>query len=173
MTDRKPVLVLGAVALAVLAIAGIAVGIAVSREDGGSSSPRRGATTTTPMGCNDWAGTFTQKECFAAGVLLTSFQNLQPAVPFCKWKASNPGEWTRLRAQAAAADPNFTAPVVSWQGASISDTILAYSVLGGPGFELQATLPKNACGGPIVKPPIVQGVTPGQTDATVTVTTTP
>jgi hypothetical protein len=133
------------------------------------------ATTTvtgTPMGCEDWAGTFTQRECFAAGVIRNvSLYNLQGAAQFCKWKAANPGEWTRLKGYSATG----TAPtgIVTWLGGHIQNDLQAYFAAGGPTFTILPNTAPNICGGKLVTPPTIVGVTPGETDATVTVTTTP
>jgi hypothetical protein len=139
-------------------------------------TPLSATETTTvaagAMGCNDWPGAYTQRECFAAGTLLTSLQNLQPAVQFCKWRDANPGEWTRIQGYASTA--TLPTQIVTWMGAHIRDDVMAYLAAGGPTFTLAlATPPPNACTGKLVKPPAIVGVTPGQTDATVTVTTTP
>lgn len=132
------------------------------------------ATTTTVLsekGCNDWPGAFTDAECGAAGFTLTALQNIQPAIQFCKWKAANPGEWNRLSAYSSSGTPAQS--IITWLGGSINNSLAAYFVTGAPPFTLQITLPPNACGGKLIKPPIISGVTPGETDVTVTVTTTP
>ncbi len=169
MTTRN---VLTASALALVGLGGLATATATD------ILPLSATETTTvsagAMGCNDWPSQLTQKECFAAGVILTGFQNLQPAVQFCKWKAANPGEWSRLKTYAATGGTTPPSQIVTWFGSSIRDDLLAYAVIGAPGFALELTNPPpNACTGKLVKPPIVLGVTPGETDATVTVTTTP
>jgi hypothetical protein len=102
---------------------------------------------------------------------MTALANVQPAKPFCTWKAANPGEWSRLSAYASSGTP--PTQIVTWQGGSILNSLQAYFVTGAPPFTLQITLPPNACGGKLIKPPLIVGVTPGETSATVTVTTTP
>ena len=133
------------------------------------------ATTTTTVGakgCNDWPGAFTDGECFAAGSIQVSLSNLQPAVQFCKWKAANPGEWQRLSDYAATGTQAQT--IVTWLGGSILDELQGYFAAHAPPFTLPRTpLPPNACGGKVLAAPVIGAVTPGQTDVTVTVKTTP
>ena len=97
--------------------------------------------------------------------------NLQGAVQFCKWRDANPGEWSRLKGYSSTG----TQPeqIVTWMGGSIKNELEAYFVTGAPTFTIQPNTAPNACTGKLVKPPLVTGVTPGQTEATVTVTTTP
>lgn len=133
------------------------------------------ATTTVAagaMGCNDWPVQLTPGECQAAGVIrYVSLVNLQGAAQFCKWRTANPGEWSRLKQAASTGeDP---ASIVTWMGSHIRDDLLAYRATGAPPFTITPNTAPNACSGKLVKPPVVTGVTPGQTDATVTVTTTP
>ncbi len=148
-------------------------GFAVANQAG--ITPLSATETTTSVvgtkGCNDWPGTFTDGECMAAGFTLTALHNLQPAVQFCKWKAANPGEWSRLSSYASTG--THSTQIVTWLGGSIQNELEAYFGTRAPPFTLQITLPPNACGGKIIKPPIITGTTSGQTDATVTVTTTP
>lgn len=155
---------------AVLAIGGYAVA-----DQAGVTPLSATATTTvtgTPMGCNDWQGSYTTRECYAAGTLRTAMENLMPAVQFCKWRDANPGEWSRLKAYLATATP--PTQIVTWMGAAIRDEMGAYLNAGGPPYSIPLNpLPPNACTGKLVKAPTIVGVTPGQTDVTVTVTTTP
>lgn len=130
-----------------------------------SSSAAEPAPAT--MGCENWAGTYTQKECFAAGVIRNvALYNLQGAAQFCKWRPANPGEWTRLKGYASSG----IAPqeIVTWFGASIRNQLEAYFAAGAPAFTIEPNTAPNRCKTPIAAP-IVQGVTPGQTDATITV----
>jgi hypothetical protein len=121
-----------------------------------------------PMRCEDWTGTFTQKECFGAGVIrFVALHNLQGAVQFCKWRDANPGEWSRLKGYTASG--TLPLNIVTWLGGSIKNDIEAYFALGAPVFTLLPNTAPNACTGKLVKPPVVEGVTPGETDATVTV----
>ena len=133
------------------------------------------ATTTvtgTQMGCEDWSGSFTQRECFAAGVIRNvSLGNLQGALQFCKWKAANPGEWSRLKNYSETQQAPNPA-IVTWFGGHIYNDLQAYFAAGAPTFVIQPNTAPNICKTPL-PPPTVQGVTPGQTNATVTVATTP
>lgn len=133
------------------------------------------ATTTvtgTPMGCEDWSGSFTQRECFAAGAIRNaSLYNLQGAAQFCKWRDANPGEWSRLKGYSSTG--TAATQIVTWLGGHIQNDLQAYFAAGGPPFVLLPNTAPNACTGKLLRPPTVTGVTPGQTDVTVTVTTTP
>lgn len=152
----------------------VAAGGFVAADQVGIAPLSATSTTTTTLsekGCNDWPGAFTDAECGAAGFTLTALANVQPAKPFCVWKAANPGEWSRLSAYASTGAQAQN--IVTWQGGSISNSLQAYFVTGAPTFTLQITLPPNACGGKLIKPPTISGVTPGETDVTVTVTTAP
>lgn len=157
-------------AAAVLAVGGFAAASAVD------IIPLSATETTTvaagAMGCEDWAGTFTQRECFAAGVIRNvSLGNLQGAAQFCKWRDANPGEWSRLKGYASSG--TVPTQIVTWMGGHILNDLQAYFAAGGPAFTILPNTAPNACTGKLLAPPVVQGVTPGQTDATVTVTTTP
>lgn len=128
--------------------------------------------TGTQMGCEDWTGTFTQRECFAAGVIRNvSLTNLQGASQFCKWKTANPGEWSRLKMYAN--DGQAPTQIVTWLGNHIQNDLQAYFAAGGPAFLILPNTAPNACTGKLIASPPVQGVTPGQTDVTVTLGTTP
>lgn len=123
------------------------------------------------MGCNDWPVQLTQGECQAAGTIrFVGLYNLQGAAQFCKWRAANPGEWSRLKLYAQ--DPATAASVVTWLGGAIRNLLEAYHVTGAPSFTIAPNTAPNSCRTPL-PPPIVSGVAPGQTDATVTVTTGP
>lgn len=126
------------------------------------------AATPAPPGCNDWPVTLTTGECQAAGTIrYVALVNLQGAAQFCKWRAANPGEWSRLKGFASTrAAP---ASIVTWLGASIKNEIEAYFATGAPTFTIGPNTAPNACRTPLPAP-AVSGVTPGQTDATVTIT---
>lgn len=149
----------------------VAVGVGVTgsqlRDD--NDSPRLTASGPTTMGCNDWPGVFmTSGECFAAGTIrYVSFTNLYNAGQFCKWQAANPGEWNRL--QQYAKDKVTPTNIVTWLGGHIKNDLEAYFATGAPTYTMAFTPPPNRCKTPIA-PPTVTGVTPGQTDVTVTVT---
>lgn len=135
-------------------------------------SPFSATETTTvsseAMGCEDWSGSYTQRECFAAGVIRNvSLGNLQGAVQFCKWRNANPGEWSRLKGYASSGAA--ATQIVTWMGGHILNDLQAYFAAGGPAFTILPNTAPNACTGKLFAPPAVQGVTPGQTDVTVTV----
>lgn len=133
-----------------------------------TSSPQS-VTTTTAMGCEDWGSSFTSGECFAAGTIrFVSLYNLQGAAQFCVWRKANPGEWLRLKTYAS--DGQAPQRIVTWFGGSIRNQLEAYFATGAPMFSIQPNTSPNVCKTPL-PPPAVRGVTPGQTDATVTVTT--
>jgi hypothetical protein len=129
------------------------------------------AATPAPPGCNDWPVELTAGECQAAGIIrYVALINLQGAAQFCKWRAANPGEWSRLKGYASSGTP--PASIVTWLGASIKNDLEAYLATGAPTFTIGANTAPNVCRTPIPAP-AVSGVTPGQTDATVTITTSP
>jgi len=129
-------------------------------------------TTAEPKNCEDWNITLSDGECFAAGIIRNvSLYNLQGAAQFCKWKGANPGEWSRLKGYAATETEPLN--IITWMGGHIKNDIQAYFVTGAPTFTIQPNTAPNACTGKLVTPPVVTSVTPGETDVTVTVTTTP
>lgn len=159
-------LLAGAAAVGALAI-GVG-GYAVADQLGGTSTTL--ATTTAAMGCNDWPVTMTLGECQSAGIIrYVALYNLQGAAQFCKWKAANPGEWSRLKTAAQSGERPTS--IATWLGASIGNMLEAYDVTGAPPFTIAPNTAPNACGGKLVAPPAVGGVTPGQTSATVTIST--
>jgi hypothetical protein len=123
-----------------------------------------------PAGCNDWtlSVALTQRECFAAGILrYVALTNLQGAAQFCKWRAANPGEWSRLRAYAEA--PSTKPAITTWFGVGLRDVLEAYSVLGAPPFTIVPNTAPNRCRTPTLAAPVVAGVTADASTATVTI----
>lgn len=159
-------LAVGATAV-ILAAAGAGTALVASNDS------TTGAVASTPsMGCNDWAVTLTLGECQAAGIIrYVALVNIQGAAQFCKWRSANPGEWTRIKGYASTA--TIPTNIVTWFGSSLRDEVQAYLITGAPTFTMPTNTAPNACSGKLVKPPVIVGVEPGQTDATVTVTTTP
>jgi hypothetical protein len=154
-------------ALAVVGVAGLATAAATD------IIPLSATTTVTgtQMGCEEWSGTFTQRECFAAGVIRNvALHNLQGATQFCKWQEANPGEWTRLKEYATTNNPPIN--IITWFGASIQNDLQAYFAAGAPPFTIAPNTVSNRCKTPL-RPPVISGVTPGETGVTVTITTTP
>jgi hypothetical protein len=130
-------------------------------------TPNEAATSAEAMGCEDWTVQLTPGECFAAGVIRNvGLWNLQGAGQFCKWKIGSPGEWSRLQGYAETETP--PASIVSWFGASIKNWLEAYFATGAPTFTIAPNTALNICRTPLA-PPAVTGVTPGETDATVTI----
>lgn len=132
------------------------------------TSDDEAAVTAAPavMGCEDWDVQLTSGECFAAGVIrYISLHNLQGSAQFCKWRPANPGEWGRLRAYAETGVTPTS--IVTWFGGSINNQLQAYFATGAPAFQVQPNTAPNRCRTPL-PPPVLQSVTPGQTDATVT-----
>jgi hypothetical protein len=123
------------------------------------------------MGCEDWSGTYTAGECHAAGIIrFYALNSIQGAVQFCKWRAANPGEWSRLQGYATSNTPPLN--IITWMGAAVRQQLEAYFAAGGPTFTIQPNTAPNICGaGKLVKPPVVAGVSPTDTDATVTIET--
>lgn len=167
MTTRS---VLAAGALAIIGVAGVTTA-AVATDISPLSATATTTSTVGQMGCNDMAVQLTPGECQASGIIaFVSLHNLQGALQFCKWKAANPGEWSRLKAYASTE----TTPtgIVTWFGGHIYNDLQAYFATGAPTFTIAPNTAPNVCKTPL-PPPVVAGVTPGQTDATVTIQTTP
>ena len=123
--------------------------------------------TPEPPQCENWAPTLTPGECFAAGTIrYVSLYNLQGAAQFCKWALANPGEWSRLKSAALIGEP--ASNIVTWMGGHIKNDLEAYDATGAPVFSIQPNTAPNKCGTPLAAPSVA-GVTPGQTDATVTI----
>jgi hypothetical protein len=113
----------------------------------------------------------TDGECFAASVIrFVSLYNMQGAAQFCNWKKANPGEWSRLKAYAET--NGQPANIVTWFGGHIKNDLEAYFATGAGVFIIEPNISPNICKTPLA-PPVVTGVTPSETDVTVTVTTTP
>lgn len=126
------------------------------------------AATAEPPACEDWGVIIPTSSCFAAGIVRNvSLSNLQGAAQFCKWKDTNPGEWNRLMTYAS--DGQAPARIVTWFGNHIQNDLQAYFAAGGPPFSIKPNMASNICKTPLA-PPVVAGVTPDQTQATVTVT---
>lgn len=153
---------------ATVAVGAVLAGLAVSV---GANTLLSGESYTSPpatglMQCEDWSEMLTQRECFAAGAIRNvSLYNMQGAGQFCKWVAANPGEWNRLKAYAESGTPPIG--IVTWFGGHIQNDLQAYFAAGGPPFTILPNTSPNKCKTPL-SPPVVTGVTPGQTDVTVT-----
>lgn len=133
-----------------------------------TSSESSSTPTSQTQNCEDWIGSFTSGECFAAGIIRFVFlTNVQGAAQFCKWKGANPGEWSRLNnyAQTGTTPTN----IITWFGAALKNMLESYFATGAPAFTIQPNTAPNICKTPL-SPPQIVGVTPGQTQATVTVT---
>lgn len=158
-----------------LAVVAVAAGGFVAADQTGTLPIRAQSNATSqptvPQNCETWGSGFTQGECLAAGTIrFVGLYNLQGAGQFCKWQVANPGEWARLQSYAQSNIPATN--IVTWFGNSIQNELQAYFATGAPSFAISPNTAPNRCRTPL-RPPIVSGVTPGQTDATVTVTTTP
>lgn len=151
----------------VLATAGLVAGSSIAPISATSSTSTE--TTKPATGCNDWAGTFTAGECYASGTIrYVALTNLQGAAQFCKWRAANPGEWSRLKSYALTGDRATS--ISTWLGASILNEIEAYFATGAPVFTIAPNEAPNTCGrGKLVAPPTITGITPGSGTVTVTV----
>jgi len=105
--------------------------------------------------------------CHAAGAIrFGAVHNLQGAAQFCRWREANPREWLRLKEYARTGTPPTN--IVTWFGAAIRNQIEAYFATGAPAFEIAPNTAPNVCRTPLPAPTVV-GVTPGETDVTVTV----
>jgi hypothetical protein len=117
--------------------------------------------------CEDWNLSLSDGECFAAGTIrFVLFHNLQGAAQFCKWKAANPGEWSRLKGFAQTKTPPTN--IITWFGGAQLNALEAYFATGAPTFTIQPNTSTNVCKTPLT-PPTVAGVTPGETTVTVTI----
>jgi hypothetical protein len=160
-----------AIAAGVGAVVLAAGGFATANEFDITPFSATATTTIGAMGCEDWTVQLTAGECFAAGIIRNvGLHNLQGAAQFCKWKGGSPGEWSRLKAYAET--ETLPLNIVTWFGGSIKNWLEAYFVTGAPTFTILPNTAPNICKTPLA-PPVIAGVTPGETDATVTVTTTP
>ena len=163
--------------VAIFAAVGIALGglgalvgheAGVAFLDESESAPRAAAAPDEKV-CGDFGIVLSDGECSAAGALrFVALYNLQGAAQFCKWKTANPGEWSRLKTYAGTGDAT-NVNVVTWLGGSIRNILEAYLVTGAPPFTIQPNTAPNVCKTPLA-PPVVAGVTTGETDVTVTVT---
>lgn len=99
-----------------------------------------------PDGCNNWAGTWTPRECAGAGFILSALQNVTLAKVFCTWVKGSPGEWSRLKGYASSGIPPMN--IASAYGVSLWDEMQAYFGAGGPvPLLLYQTPPAtNSCG---------------------------
>jgi hypothetical protein len=134
------------------------------------AAPSTDVVTADPQpGCNDWPGVqLTYGECQAAGTIrFVALTNLQGAIQFCKWRGANPGEWSRI--QGYAETEVLPTNIITWLGGSIKNELEAYFVTGAPTFTILPNTAPNACTGKLVAAPVITGVTPGETDATVTI----
>lgn len=117
-------------------------------------------------GC-EYPGPLNSQACFAAGTIRNvSLYNLQGAAQFCRWRDANPGEWARLKTYAS--DGQAPQQIVTWMGAHVMNDLQAYFAAGGPTFSIPPNAATNVCRTPLAAP-AVQGVTPGETDVTVTI----
>jgi hypothetical protein len=163
--------------IAAAAAAGLGLGLLVAGDDilpvspetRSAEIPEARTLQSGEMPCGDFGGILmTSGECFAAGTIrFVGLYNLQGAAQFCKWRAANPGEWTRIKTYAGTGDKT-NVNVVTWLGGSIVNGLEAYFVLGAPVFTIQPNTSPNRCKTPLA-PPVVAGITPGETDVTVTI----
>jgi hypothetical protein len=110
-------------------------------------------TVSSTTSCGDTNLPEDTRICGVRGFLLNgSLYNMQGAVQFCKWKAANPGEWTRLKSYLASTTPPLN--IVTWLGAHIRDDIQAFLLANN---NIGSTMPENnspnICGGKILAPP--------------------
>lgn len=161
-----------AAALAIFATGIVSATVATNAAETTTTTTQVLAPVTDPqMSCGSWMPLLTAGECGAAGTIrYASLNNLQGAVQFCKWKAANPGEWSRIKTYAETA--TMPTNIVTWLGAHIMQDIQAYFYTGAPAFTIQPNTAPNVCKTPIPAP-IIAGVTPGQTDATITIAPPP
>lgn len=161
MTNTVKYAAAGAATL--LAVGAVAVGTTQVIDSSSTT-----ATTAEYANCETWNVQMTSRECFAAGTLrFVALYNLQGAAQFCKWKPSNPGEWTRITTYAQSGVPPTS--MKTWLGAAVVNILQAYFVTGAPPFTIQPNTAPNKCQTPLSSPTIL-GVTPTPTTATVTVT---
>lgn len=118
----------------------------------GSQSNEPQSVAESPI-CDATGTAVDSGACGAQGVILHGLlYNIQGAVQFCKWKAANPGEWSRLQAYLGAPSTSPPGIVVTWFGAALRDAIQAYSFAYGQPAAMPIPAP-NACGGKLIAPP--------------------
>jgi hypothetical protein len=116
-------------------------------------------TTTVEPFCGESVVPTDPKLCASRGfILYGSLYNIQGAGQFCKWKAANPGEWTRIKAYI---NTRTTAQVTTWFGASLRDQVQAYLAADGPTTTMPANNTPNACKTPLSPPTDLQTTTTG------------
>lgn len=165
---NKTAAVGAAAALAVFTTGIVSATVATNSVETTTTTTQVLAPATDPqMNCGSWMPLLTAGECGAAGTIrYASLNNLQGAAQFCKWKAANPGEWSRIKGYAETG--TMPTNIVTWLGAHIMQDIQAYFYTGAPAFTIAPNTAPNVCKTPIPAP-IISGVTPGQTDATITI----
>lgn len=154
--------------VAVLA-AGVASAAVIGNQTASSvtTTLQDGTPVVELRNCGDFNQMMPDSSCFAAGTIrFVSLYNMQGAAQFCVWSKANPGEWLRL--QNYAKTNTLPSDIVTWFGGHIKNDLQAYFAAGGPAFTIQPNTAPNRCKTPLA-PPAVTGVTPGQTDVTVTV----
>lgn len=140
--------------VAAIATAG-AVGVAglIAGDEWTNSESTAVAESAVPV-CDSTGTAIDPGACGAQGILLHgALYNIQGAVQFCKWKAANPGEWSRLKGYLAAPSSSTPAIVVTWFGSALRDQIQAYSYAYGNPAQMPAMTAPNACTGRLVAPP--------------------
>lgn len=173
MTSREKTI---AVVVGAAILLGAAVGVTLNQTGHkdllpfSSSEKARTLGAAPPPEANcEFQGPLNSQACFAAGIIRNvSLSNLQGAGQFCKWKGANPGEWAALKTYAET-NPTTPPRIITWFGGHILNDLQAYFAAGGPEFTILPNTAPNVCKTPLA-PPVVTGVTPGESTATVTVT---
>ena len=145
MTDRTRIVAVTAAAIVLLTGSGVA-GVTLALE----KMVFLETTTVEPL-CGEQGIVPTDPRlCAARGVILYgSLYNIQGAGQFCKWKASNPGEWTRIKEYLSSRTP---AQVITWFGASLRDQVQAYFEADGPVTIMPENTAMNICKTPLAPP---------------------
>lgn len=90
--------------------------------------------------------------CGVQGTVKGLLYNMQGAAQFCKWRAANPGEWSRVKAMFLSPQKQPPSGVVTWFGASLRDLSQAYAYAEGAPYTIPPNTAPNACKTPLAPP---------------------
>lgn len=125
---------------------------------GSQLAPETAAVETFPA-CGEGGPQIDTGLCGAQNAIKAFFHNAQGAGQFCKWKAANPGEWSRVKNMMNNPQTNPPDGVVTWFGASLRDLTQAYAWAQGSAYIIPPNTAANICKTPLA-PPTNLRVTP-------------
>ena len=107
---------------------------------------------TYAVNCGDYNEPEDERVCATRGYLLWGMLvNIQGADQFCKWRAANPGEWTRIKGYLSTG--TVQTPIITWFGAGLRDVVQTYFAASGRPVAMPPNTAPNKCGGKLVAPP--------------------